>query len=85
MKNWAFYIKNILRTHALAYLWINQLYINMSFVVIKQRIIDTFLQKGYADINNSSRLQTKCISKHEFESEMYFDCIKEKKMQKIHF
>ena len=57
-ENWAFCIKDILTTHGLMNIWINQFDIDIPFVIIKQRIIDTFVQKWYTDINNSSCLQT---------------------------
>jgi hypothetical protein len=61
-----------LTNHGLAYVWINQFDIDFSFVIIRQRIIDPFLQIWYTDINNSSRLQTYSIFKHDFKCEKFF-------------
>ena len=41
------------------------------FYTIKQRIFDMYLQKWYSDINNSSRMQTYSLFKHNFELEKY--------------
>ena len=41
--------------------------------------LDMYKQKWYADINNSSRLESYCIFKHDFVSEKYLDFIHEKK------
>ena len=38
-----------------------------------------YSQKWYADINNSSRLQSYCIYKHDFKQEKYLDDILETK------
>ena len=45
----------------------------MPFAAIKQRIYDMYLQKWYSDINNSSRLQSYCIYKHDFKQEKYLN------------
>ena len=64
--NWAYQIKNILQQHGLEYIW-NQQHINeIPFEFIKQRILDMYNQKWYSDINNSSRLQSYSIFKHNF-------------------
>ena len=60
-KNWAFHIRTILQQHSFDYVWNNQYDIEIPFAAIKQRIFDMYSQKWYADINNSSRLQSYCI------------------------
>ena len=49
------------------------------FELIKQRITDMYLQKWYSEINNSPRLQSYCIYKHNYNTEIYLSCIKESK------
>lgn len=78
-KNWASQIKTILQQHGLEYVWQQQFDIDIPFCTIKQRIVDIYLQKWYADINNSTRLQTYCVFKHTFESEKYLNVITENK------
>lgn len=78
-KNWALHIKTILQQHGLEYVWNNQLDIEIPFNTIKQRIYDMFLQKWYSDINNSNRLHSYCIFKHEFKLEKYLTVISENK------
>lgn len=70
-KNWAYQIKTILEELGFANLWIfqNELYINFS--LIKLRILDTFKQSWYSYINNSPRLSSYCLYKHDFELEPY--------------
>ena len=57
-KNWASQIKDMLQQHGLGYVWQQQFEIEIPFLTIKQRIIENYLQKWYAEINNSSRLQS---------------------------
>lgn len=71
--------KNILQEHGLLYVWNDQFEIDIPFSLIKQRIIDNFLQKWYSDINNSNRLQSYCVFKFEFELEEYLKVITDKK------
>ena len=78
-KNWAFQIKDMLQKLGLGFVWEQQFYIEIPFTLIKQRLIDNYLQKWYAEINNSSRLQSYCISKHNFEIESYLNTLAEKK------
>ena len=78
-KNWAFQIKTILQQHGFSFVWNNQFDINIPLAAIKQRIFDTFSQNWYADINNSSRLQSYSIFKHDFKHEKYLDDISESK------
>ena len=61
-KNWTFQIKDMLQTFGLGFVWEQQFHIEIPFTLIKQRLIDNCLQKWYAEINNSSRLQSYCIS-----------------------
>ena len=56
-KNCASQIEDMLQQHGLGYVWEQQFDIENPFLTIKQRIIDNYLQKWYAEINNSSRLQ----------------------------
>lgn len=48
-------------------------------MLIKQRIFDNYYQSWYSDINNSPRLQSYCIFKHNFDREIYLECIYERK------
>lgn len=78
--NWAAQVKSILDVHGLSYVWNQQTDVNnIPFQLIKQRILDTYYQRWYSDINNSPRLQSYCIFKHNFQTEQYLDCIKENK------
>ena len=64
--NWAYHMKLLLDTCGLSYLWINQFNIRIHFNTIKSRILDIFKQSWYSNINNSNRLETYCLFKHEF-------------------
>jgi hypothetical protein len=79
--NWANAIKNYLSEMGLNYLWINQWDIEINFDTIKTRILDNFKQSWYADINNSNRLLSYCIYKHDFEYENYLDKINDNKLR----
>jgi hypothetical protein len=74
--NWAFQIKNILEESGLGYLWQNQNLYETDFLFIKQRIIDIFKQTWYSNINNSRRLATYSVYKHDLVFEKYLDAIK---------
>lgn len=76
--NWAYHIKCILDNIGLSYLWINQSP-NTPFDIIKTRILDNYYQSWYAQINNSSRLESYCRFKHLFEQEIYLNQITIKK------
>ena len=78
-KNWAYQIKSILQRHGLEYIWNQQSEIEIPFYTIKQRIIDMYCQKWYTEINNSSRLESYCLFKHDFKQEKYLDVILENK------
>ena len=77
--NWAYQIKNILQQHGLEYIWNQQHIIEIPFEFIKQRILDMYNQKWYSDINNSSRLQSYSIFKHNFTLEKYLKISMENK------
>ena len=79
--NWAYQIKNMLQRHGLGYVWEEQSVTEIPFLAIKQRIIDNYLQKWYAEINNSSRLQSYSIHKHNFELEPYLSIIHDTKIK----
>ena len=79
-KNWAAQIKGILQQHGLEYVWQLQSEIEIPSETIKLRIFDTYKQNWYSAINNSPRLQSYSIFKHQFELEKYF-VIHEKKYQ----
>lgn len=64
-------IKNILNNLGLSYIWDNQFDIFIPFDMIKQRIIDNYLQSWYSEVNNSSRLKSYSIFKHAFDLETY--------------
>ena len=75
--NWANNVKLILENHGLNNIWHNQINVNFTFETIKQRISDMYLQKWYSDINNSPRLQSYCIFKHDYNIEHYLSCVKD--------
>lgn len=72
-QNWATQIKNILQCHGFDYVWRQQFDINIPFALIRQRILDTYKQIWYSEINNSNRLQAYSIFKHNFEIENYLN------------
>ena len=72
-QNWASQIKLILQRHGFEYVWREQATIDIPFQSIRQRILDTYKQTWYSEINNSSRLPTYCIFKHNFEVESYLN------------
>ena len=77
--NWASQIKTLLDELGLTYIWLQQDDITIPLSLIKQRILDSYKQSWYANINNSIRLQTYARYKHDFEFEDYLDFIQEKK------
>ena len=77
--NWAFQIKSILESHGLGYIWQSQNIDTVPFAFIKQRIMDTYYQRWYAEINNSPRLSAYCRFKHNLNIEKYLDVIQENK------
>ena len=70
-QNWASQIKLILQEHGFEYVWKQQAELVIPFHSIRQRIIDTYQQSWYSEINNSSRLRSYNIFKHNFELEKY--------------
>ena len=70
-KNWAYQIKKLLGELGLMNLWKNQDTYNITFETINRRILCIFRQSWYSHINNSSRLSTYSLYKHEFEFEDY--------------
>jgi hypothetical protein len=76
-RNWVSQIKQILNEHGFGYVWLSQKLDNTTLQLIKQRIFDNYYQKWYSEINNSSKLKTYAIFKHEFKREKYLDTIKE--------
>ena len=77
--NWAHQIKCILDNIGMSNIWINQAGSNIIFTNIKLRIIEIYKQTWYSNINNSPRLETYSLFKHDFTIEPYIDFIKEKK------
>jgi hypothetical protein len=73
--NWAFQIKKILNEIGMSYLWDIENLTAVHLQSIKQRILDIYKQSWYAGINNSNRLSSYCIYKHEFCLEKYLNCI----------
>ena len=69
--NWASQIKTILQQHGFEYVWLQQSDIDIPFHYIRQRIVDTYQQSWYSEINNSSRLVSYCVFKHNFKLEKY--------------
>jgi hypothetical protein len=68
---WAHHIKVLLEKIGLGNLWLCQNPNDISYVIIKQRILDVFKQSWYTAINNSNRLSHYCLFKQEFEIEEY--------------
>ena len=78
-KNWASHIKSILQQHGFEYVWNSQFNIEIPFEAIRQRIFDMYHQKWYSDINNSNRLQSYCLFKHDFKLGDYLTDITDNK------
>ena len=70
---WAYQIKLILQQHGLEYVWNQQFEIEIPFNTIRQRIFDMYFQKWYSEINNSNRLMSYSIFKHDFVFEKYLN------------
>ena len=60
-KNWAFQIKDMLQKLGLGFVLEQQFHIEIPFTLKKQRLVDNYLQKWYAEINNSSRLPAELL------------------------
>ena len=78
-KKWASQIKQILQVHDFDYVWHLQAEIKIPFDSIKLRILDNYKQSWYANINNSTRLQSYTVFKHNFEIEKYLNALSDKK------
>ena len=72
-KNWAYQIKSILQQRGVEFIWNQQFEIEIPFNIIRQRIFDMHYQRWYSEINNSNRLMSYCIFKHEFVLEKYLN------------
>ena len=70
-KNWAYQIKTLLNEVGLTYIWNHQDDWNVNINTIKQRLIDTYKQTLYSNINNSGKLSTYSLFKHKFDMEPY--------------
>ena len=77
--NWANQIKTILNNIGMSNLWNNQSAVDINYASIKQQILDVYKQTWYAKINNSSRVSSYCLFKHDFIAEKYLSCINENK------
>lgn len=76
-KNWAYQVKKILDEIGMSNIWSNQntLGYDINLNSIKLRILDIYKQCWYANINNSSRLETYCVFKHDFGLEDYLSIV----------
>ena len=79
--NWAYQIKLILDRAGLTNIWLSQEISPTTIQHVKNRILDMYYQTWYANINNTSKLESYCIFKHKFEFENYLDNIKDKKLR----
>ena len=79
--NWAHHIKRILNECGLYYLWQNQSNMNVSYDIIRQRVLDMYYQSWYSGINNCRRLETYSLFKHEFKFERYLDFINDNRFR----
>ena len=75
--NWAHNVKKLLFSLGLNDIWINQDTVVPNFNIIKQRIIDQYLQKWSSSMKDSTRLDYCNIFKNEHVYEKYLDVIKE--------
>ena len=78
--NWAFQIKQILQTHGLSYIWLNQNANLAPFSIIKQSILDA-KYSWYVEISNSQRLTAYCRFKGSLLHETYLDYISDKRFR----
>jgi hypothetical protein len=78
-ENWATQIKINLDNIGMSYIWHNRYNMLIDIQPIKQRLLDIYKQQWYVRINNSKRLESYCMFKHNFTFEKYLDCIKENK------
>ena len=70
---WIKYIKSILDDCGLSYMWTNQLPIDRNSLksIVKQQLVDQFIQNWFSQISNSSRGDFYSIFKSEFNIEPY--------------
>jgi hypothetical protein len=80
-KNWAYQIKNILDSHGFSYVWNIHSATEIPFDILKKRIFDTYKQNWYSEINNSRKLDTYALFKHEFDLEQYLKVLPECKFK----
>jgi hypothetical protein len=80
-KNWAYHIKSILQEIGMSNLWLTHTANQNNFISIKNRILDIYKQDWYRKINNSSRLSSYCIFKHEFNQDLYLSVINTNKFR----
>ena len=69
----------MLQQHGLEFIWNQQFEIEIPFNIIKQRIFDIYYQRWYSEINNSNRLMSYSIFKHDFVLEKYLNLTIENK------
>ena len=62
-------------------MWQNQFNMLINFETINSRILDIYQQSWYSAINNSRRLETYSLLKHDFMFEPYLDYIKERRFR----
>ena len=79
--NWAYQIKLMLERIGLGNVWLEQQSSPLVLQQIERRIYDIYYQTWYANINNTPKLETYCIFKHNFEFEEYLDYINDKKLR----
>jgi hypothetical protein len=77
--NWAYIIKNLLCELGLQYIWTQQYTFDYNLQTIKIRILDSYKQSWYSNLNNSNRLSFYSIYKHNFDYEGYLDFISDNK------
>jgi len=65
--NWAYQIKLILHRSDCSNIWLLQHTSPFIVNIIKTRILDDHYQLWYTNINNASKLETYCLSKHTFD------------------
>ena len=80
-QNWASQIKSMLENLGLADLWVNQQFYHISFLEIKQRILDQYYQSWYSYLNSSQRLASYSRFKHSFSLEPYLNNITNRKFK----
>jgi hypothetical protein len=74
-QNWAHIVYEILHEYRLTHLWHEQFNFQVELSTVQKRITDCYNRLWYTNINNSNRLRTYCLFKHEFCTEKYLDYI----------